>query len=382
MSTLKIAVLGAGMVGRTMALDLASAHAITSFDISEENLNTLKTRNPRITTERKDLMDFSSYTDFLKPFDLVINAVPGFMGFRALQAIIAAKRNCSDISFFSENPLDLQELAVQKGVTVITDCGVAPGMSNLILGRMNSETHVDAFECYVGGLPRYPQPPFFYKAPFSPVDVIEEYVRPCTMVEGGKRIVKEALSDREFLRFPGIDVELEAFNTDGLRTLVHTMKHIPEMKEKTLRYKGHIDIIVALKQSGFFSEKPCTVKGSAIVPLALTSQLLLDQWKLGPEEEEITVLRVIIREGGREHTWELLDAYDKSTQLSSMSRTTGYTCTAAAELILQQKFSTPGMFPPELIGANAAHFDFIKEYLSKRGVKWNHVVKKLLPSVN
>ncbi|MFM2145369.1 MAG: hypothetical protein RL732_205, partial [Bacteroidota bacterium] len=311
-----IAILGAGMVGRTMALDLASAHTITSFDISEENLNVLKTRDPRIKTERRDLMDFPAYTQFLKPFDLVINAVPGFMGFRSLQAIIAAQKNCADISFFPENPLDLQELAVRNKVIVITDCGVAPGMSNLILGRMNSETKVEAFECYVGGIPRYPQPPFFYKAPFSPIDVIEEYVRPCKMVKGGKLVVKEALSEREFLRFPGIDVELEAFNTDGLRTLVHTMKHIPDIKEKTLRYKGHIDIIVALKESGFFSEKPLTVKGSTIVPLAFTSQLLLDQWKLGPEEEEITVMKVVVREGGKVHSWDMIDFFDAKTKLS------------------------------------------------------------------
>ena len=121
-------------------------------------------------------------------------------------------------------------------------------------------------------------------------------------------------------------------------------------------------------------------KGRKISPLEFTTKLLADQWKLGPEEEEMTVLRVIIREGHREHTWDLVDYYDKGTQLSSMSRTTGYTCTAAAELILHKKFMTPGIFPPERIGANAGHFDFITDYLSKRGVKWSYGVKPISAS--
>src|SRR6185503_12264879 len=148
-----------------------------------------------------------------------------------------------DISFFPEDALLLDKLAKQKEVTAITDCGVAPGLSNLIIGRYNEEMKIDSFECYVGGLPKERIPPFQYKAPFSPVDVIQEYIRPARLVENGKLVIKPAMSDKEILHFDEAG-DLEGFNTDGLRSLVTTMKHIPDMKEKTLRYPGHIDLII------------------------------------------------------------------------------------------------------------------------------------------
>lgn len=375
MPNIKIAVLGAGMVGRTIALDLAKSHSVTSFDINEENLSILSERNRRIKTVKKDLGDFDSYSEFLKPFKIVINAVPGFMGFKSLESIINARKNCVDISFFPEDALELNDLALRKGVTVITDCGVAPGMSNLILGRMNEESKIDSFECYVGGIPRYPEPPFYYKAPFSPIDVIEEYLRPCKVIENGTIVTKDALSERQFIPFKAVHGVLEAFNTDGLRSLIKTMSHIPNMVEKTLRYKGHVDLIVSLKNSGLFSKDPIKYKGKKIIPLEFTSQLLIDQWKLFPDEEEMTIMKVIIYEGGREHTWDLVDYFDYDTKLSSMSRTTGYTCNAAVELILQDKFTPKGVFPPEIIGKLKSNFDFIIKYLKDRGVDWKYSMR-------
>jgi len=300
----------------------------------------------------------------------VVNAVPGFMGYRALESIINAKKDCVDISFFPENALDLNELAKKKKVTVITDCGVAPGMSNLILGRVDAEKKVDSFECYVGGIPRYPEPPFYYKAPFSPADVIQEYLRPCKVKENGNVIVKEALSERQFIPFKSVHGVLEAFNTDGLRSLIYTMPHIPDMKEKTLRYKGHVDIIISLRDAGLLSEIPVSHKGKKIVPLELTSQLLIDQWKLGPNEEEMTIMKVVVYAEGREIVWDLVDYYDYETKTSSMSRSTGYTCNAAVELILSQKFSDKGVSPPEIVGKSKENFDFILNYLKERNVNW------------
>lgn len=370
MPKIKIAVLGAGMVGRAIAVDLSKKHSVTSFDISEDNLKLLYETNPKIKTEKKDLSKFEEYSEMLKPYKLVVNAVPGFMGYKSLESIINAKKDCVDISFFPENALDLDELAKKKKVTVITDCGVAPGMSNLILGRIDAERKVDSFECYVGGIPRYPEPPFYYKAPFSPVDVIQEYLRPCKIKENGNILIKEALSERQFIPFKSVHGVLEAFNTDGLRSLIHTMPHIPEMKEKTLRYKGHIDIIIALRDSGLLSDVPVFHKGKKIVPLELTSQLLIDQWKLGPNEEEMTIMKVIVYAEGREIVWDLVDYYDYETKTSSMARSTGYTCNAAVELILSQRFSDKGVSPPEIIGKSKENFDFILNYLKERNVNW------------
>jgi saccharopine dehydrogenase-like NADP-dependent oxidoreductase len=370
---MNIAILGAGMVGRAMALDLAKKHQVTSFDINEHNLSVLKGKNPAIHTHNANLQYYASYETMLRPFDLVVTAVPGFMGFHTLEAVIRAGKSVADISFFPENALDLDGLAKEKGVTVITDCGVAPGMSNYIIGRYNQAMTVSAFEIYVGGLPEIRKKPFEYKAPFSPVDVIEEYTRPARLMENGHIVTRQALSEREWMNFEGLGT-LEAFNTDGLRSLLFTMTHIRNQKEKTLRYPGHADLVIALRESGFFSHEPVTVKGQTVVPIDFTSQVLFDEWKLGDEEHELTVMKVVVHgeDQGRVRSVEynLLDRYDPATKISSMSRTTGYTCTASAELILQGLFREKGVFPPELVGSHAECFRFVTDYLGERGVHW------------
>ena len=370
---MKVAVLGAGMVGSAIAMDLASRHHVTAFDVSNVNLELLKKRNPRIETQQADLSDHASYPQILLSFDIVVTAVPGFMGYKTLEASINCSKNIVDISFFPEDVLQLDQLAKEKGVTVITDCGVAPGMSNFIIGRYNEEMKIDALEIYVGGLPKVRKKPFQYKAPFSPADVIEEYTRPARLMENGHIIVRPALSEVEWIHFDEIGT-LEAFNTDGLRSLLYTMPHIKNQKEKTMRYPGHVDIIRSLKESNFFSEIPINVNGTMISPLKVTSQILFNEWKLGLEEEELTVMRVKLignSEGAPKIVeWNLLDHYDHETKISSMARTTGYTCTAAVNLLARNLFSGKGVFPPELIGKNKNCFDFVLDYLKERKVNW------------
>jgi saccharopine dehydrogenase-like NADP-dependent oxidoreductase len=364
-----IAVLGAGMVGQAIALDLAHDYTVTSFDLSAANLAQLTQKNPSIQTIAADLSAYSSYKDWLTPFDVVITAVPGFMGYKTLEAVINAGKNVVDISFFPEDALQLDILAKERNVTAITDCGVAPGMSNFIIGRYNAIMKIDAFECYVGGLPKERKPPFQYKAPFSPVDVIQEYIRPARLVEKGQIVTRPALSERELMQF-GEAGELEAFNTDGLRSLIYTMGHIPDMKEKTLRYPGHIDLIIALQQAGFFNTDPLRIADTVISPLEFTSKLLVNEWKLGEEEEEFTVMKVIVKGEGKTIEYSLFDRYDTVSKTSSMARTTGYTCAAAVNLITKGMFTEKGVYPPELIGHREDCFAFVLDYLAKRNVNW------------
>lgn len=366
---MRIAVLGVGMVGRAIALDLAQNHEVTAFDLDKENLENLHETNPSIQVAATNLSDYAIYEDFLTPFDLVVTAVPGYMGYSTLEAVIRAGKDVVDISFFPEDVMQLQDLAEKKEVTVITDCGVAPGMSNLILGRYNEEMRISSFACYVGGLPKERKPPFQYKASFSPVDVIQEYVRPARLMENGTIVTKPALSDRELIEFDELGV-LEAFNTDGLRTLLFTMGHIPEMKEKTLRYPGHVNIIIALQQAGFFDTSPLRIKEVDISPLEFTSRLLLNEWRLEPGEEEFTIMKVIIKGDKKTIEYNLLDRYDPETQTTSMARTTGYTCTAAVNLIANNLFHEKGIFPPEMIGKRKDCFDFVMKYLAERRVNW------------
>lgn len=371
---MKIAVLGAGMVGRAIAADLAAQHTVTSFDISQPNLEQLQQAAPEVETRQADLNDYTHYDTLLAPYELVVTAVPGFMGYAVLEAAIRAGKNIVDISFFPEDVLALDALAREQGVTVITDCGVAPGMNNFIIGRYNEEMAIKEALIYVGGLPQHPQPPFLYKAPFSPIDVIEEYTRPARLVENGEIVVRPALSERELLSFDGVG-ELEAFNTDGLRSLLFTMKHIPDMKEKTLRYPGHIDLIVALQTAGFFGTEAVKVSGQTIRPLDFSAAFLIDQWKLQPGEQELTVMKVMVKSESQTVIYDLLDKYDESSQTSSMARSTGYTCTAAVNLIANGLFTEKGIYPPELVGRHKPCFDFVLNYLGERGVHWRKTTR-------
>jgi lysine 6-dehydrogenase len=364
---MQIAILGAGMVGRAMAIDLAKNYSVTSFDISEQSLTLLNQKDASVLTQQTNLSDYSKYKYLLKDFDFVISAVPGFMGYKTLEAIIKAQKNVADISFFPEDALQLDALAKEQQVTAIVDCGVAPGMSNLILGYHNARMNIDSFECMVGGLPKKRIQPFEYKAPFSPIDVLEEYTRPARYVENGNIVTRPALSDAELIDFEKVGT-LESFNTDGLRSILFTMNHIPNIKEKTLRYPGHIDLMKALIKAGFLNTATINFKGQQIAPMEFTSALLFDQWKLDSTEEEFTLMSIVIKGEGKTISYELYDEYDSNTQTSSMSRTTGYACTATLNMIANGLFTAKGVFPPELVGHDAACFNFIMGYLKQRGI--------------
>ena len=367
----KVIVLGGGMVGSAMALDLAKKHNVTVADLSEKVLEKIKKGNAKIETLVLNAKDKKALTAAITPFDLVLCAVPGFMGFETLKNIIEAGKNVVDISFFPENALDLDALAKQKGVTAIVDCGVAPGMSNIVLGYHNEKMKLTDFECVVGGLPKIKKWPFNYKAPFSPVDVIEEYTRPARYVENGNIVVKPAMSDIEHIEMENVGT-LEAFNSDGLRSIIFTMPHIPNKKEKTLRYPGHIEKVIALRDSGFFSKEPMIVNGTEVTPLDFTSKVLFKEWKLGETEEEITVMKITVQgtENGvkKRYEYHLHDEYNTETQTSSMARTTGYTATAAVNMLAEGLFKERGVFPPELVGKHENCFNYFISYLKERNI--------------
>ncbi|MBI9045996.1 MAG: saccharopine dehydrogenase NADP-binding domain-containing protein [Anaerolineaceae bacterium] len=367
----KVIVLGAGLVGNAMAIDLNHQFEVTAVDLNMEPLTRLKNEY-QIHTLQADLSDENTLKELISGFDLVIGAVPGFMGYKTLKLVIEAGKDIVDISFFPEDPFSLDALAKEKQVTAIMDCGVAPGMGNIILNYHNQRMQVETYKCFVGGLPVIREWPFEYKAVFSPIDVIEEYIRPARYVENGNTIIREALSDPELIHFDQIGT-LEAWNSDGLRTLIETMQ-IPDMIEKTLRYPGTIEYLRVLRESGFFSYDEIEVNGNMIRPIDLTSKLLFPKWKLKPGESDLTVMKIHIDgiEKGmpKSYTYDLLDYYDKQSDTISMARTTGYTATAAANLVLNGKFDQKGLCPPEYLGADEENFRFILDYLGERGVKY------------
>ncbi len=379
---MRIVVLGAGLVGGAIARDLASDKdvQVAAADIDQKVLKGLKA-DSRIKIIKADFGDLSTVSKLVEDYDLVIGALPGHMGFSALKTVIESGKNVVDISFFPEDAFELDELAREKGVTAVVDCGVAPGCSNLILGHLTGILdETERFECYVGGLPRIPVWPYEYKAPFSPSDVIEEYNRPARLVENGEVIVRPALSDVETLDFPDVGT-LEAFNTDGLRTLIRTMK-IPFMKEKTLRFPGHAERMRVLRETGFFQKEPLLLPGGATVrPLDVTSKLLFPMWQLDEGEEDFTVMRAVVegkKDGKRKRfSFDLLDYYERKTKTTSMARTTGYTCSTVARLLAERKFSRTGICPPEFIGQDRECYRFVMEGLNKKGIRFREDVTEL-----
>ncbi len=364
-----VIILGTGMVGRAIALDLAHRYAVTAVDKDAHRLAQLPAP---IRTLTADLSHTETIQRLVADFDLVIGAVPGFLGFHTLKTVIECEKNIVDISFFAEDPFELDALAKHKNVTAVIDCGVAPGMCNILLGYHNARMTVERYECLVGGLPVKRSWPYQYKAPFSPIDVIEEYTRPARLVVDGKLVIREALSDPEYIEFDEIGT-LEAFNTDGLRTLLKTMK-IPAMREKTLRYPGHIEYIKVLRDTGFFSTEPLDINGAKISPLDVTTRLLFPTWKLEPDEPEFTIMRVTIQgtEDGtrKEYVYTLFDRFDPKTKTSAMARTTGYTCTATATLVLEGIFTQKGIIPPEYVGADERCYQAVLEYQEKRNIRY------------
>ncbi|NUM49906.1 MAG: saccharopine dehydrogenase NADP-binding domain-containing protein [Flavobacteriales bacterium] len=368
----KIIVLGAGLIGRTIAIDLHKRFDVTCADIHLPSLNELSEKH-NIKTTQSNFSDKETLKKLITPYELVVCAVPGFMGFETLKTIIEAGKNVVDISFFPENALELDALAKKNNVTAIVDCGVAPGLCNILAGHHNAQESLHFYECLVGGLPKVREWPYEYKAVFSPIDVIEEYTRPARYIENSKLIIREALSDAEYIHFDNVGT-LESFNTDGLRSLADTMPHVPNMKEKTLRFPGHIALMKVLRETGFFGKEKIYLNGIQMAPIDFTSKLLFPKWKLNKGEADFTIMRVTLKNKKEEICYTLYDEMEKETQTTSMARTTGYTCTAAVGLFMEKLFSRKGICPPEYLGEDNDSFQYVIKYLEERNI---HLKKEI-----
>ena len=377
----RVVVLGAGMVGEAIARDLAldAGLRVDVADLRPESLERVAGR-AAVGTVRADLGDADAVARLVGAYDLVVGALPSVIGLQALRTVVRAGRDVVDISFMPEDALELDPLAREGGVTAVVDCGVAPGLSNMMCGKAASRLDpLESVEIYVGGLPVARHWPFDYKAGFAPWDVLEEYTRPARVVEHGRVVVKEPLSEPELLDFPGVGT-LEAFNTDGLRSLARTLP-APFMKEKTLRWPGHAELMRVLKDSGFFSLDPIDVRGQKVRPRDVTAALLFPRWTFEEGEADLTVMRVRVvgREDGERvaHAWDLVDRFHEETGLRSMSRTTGYVATSVARLVAGGGFRRPGVHAPETLGAIPGLLDTVLADLAARGVRCRGTVAAL-----
>jgi saccharopine dehydrogenase-like NADP-dependent oxidoreductase len=363
-------VLGAGRVGFAVAFDLSQQQScdVTVVDTAETRLARLAGLR-HVTTTRVDANEVTALRALASAHDVVVGALPSVLGYRTLEALIGACPAIVDISFMPEDALALDAVARRAGTTVVVDCGVAPGLSHMMVG--DAVRRVDecrSVKILVGGLPAHPGGLFDYKAGFSPYDVIEEYVRPARIVEEFEVIAREGLSGLEFVEVPGVGT-LEAFLTDGLRTLTTTIK-ARSMYEKTLRYPGHAQAMRAFREAGFFSKEATMVCDQRIRPLDVTAALLFPRWTFGDEEADVTVLKVLVEgtSGSNRLTcsWELIDRYDPAARLHSMARTTAFPAAIVAALVANGALPA-GVHPPETLG-RAGLLDGVAEQLAVRGV--------------
>ncbi len=364
-------VLGGGRVGSAIVHDLAAEDDFSVLMVDLDPVRVEAMAEFGADGVVADLSKLENVSRAVADADLVVGAVPGFMGYQTLERVLQEGRPVVDISFFPEDAFGLEKLAEEAGVCCLVDCGIAPGLSNLVLGRMEAQLdETTSFHCLVGGLPVERTWPWEYKAPFSPGDVIEEYMRPARMRRDGVEITRPALSDVELVDFPGLG-SLEAFNTDGLRSLLRTSK-TPNMVEKTMRYPGHAVRMRILREAGFFSTKEIQAASGAVRPRDVTEALLFSAWQFEDGEPDLTVMRVVVegKQGTKSvrHTYNLLDYYNTDTKTSSMARTTGYTCTAMVKLVAEGLWTEPGLAPPEIVGRNADCFDAVIKHLEDRDV--------------
>jgi lysine 6-dehydrogenase len=377
----RICVLGAGLIGRVIARELAGEESsrVSVFDADPDALERVG-RETRASIHQADLSRADVIASAVAGADAVVGALPGALGFSMLRAVVEAGKPIADISFSAEDPLQLESLARDSGSTAVVDCGVSPGLSNFFIGRAARDfNEVDEACIYVGGLPFSRRWPFEYGAVFSPADVVEEYTRPARIFEDGKLVTRPALSEVERLEIPGIGT-VEAFLTDGLRTLLRTVP-ARTMKEKTLRYPGHAEKMEVLREAGFFDETPLELRGATVVPRRIAERLLSRAWRLPDDAEEFTYLRVAVtgRKFGKtlRTTFELLDRTHRATGTTSMARTTAFPCAVMARMLARGEYRDPGVRPLEMMAANrdaAARFEL---GLTARGIRWTKQTEEI-----
>ena len=373
----KALVLGCGLIGKTMALDLAQDFDVTIMDYSQKALDTLNDR-PDIKKRQGSALDLDFVTELVKDADIVCGVLPSHLE-RVSQecAIRHGKNYVSPSGFLHSDGLD--ELAKEKGVTAVFDMGVAPGMSNYLVARgAHMLDSLDEGVIYVCGIPQELDPPFNYRTVFCLEDTLGEYVLPARYVQDGKLAEAPALSGLEEVDIPGIG-KLEAFFTDGLRSAAYNVKG-KFVAEKTMRWPGYVEAINILKAAGLLDSEPVEIAGTKIAPRDFAAAMLRPRWELRPDkgDRDYTIMRVIAKgPKGKDivtYTWDMIDKLDEKTMLHSMARTTGYPCVIAARAIANGMIAEKGFIAPEMLVKDDALYRYLIDEQKKRGIVYKETV--------
>ncbi len=363
---MRILVLGGGMVGQGISYALKGENEVTIADYSPEKLQRLK-KELGVNVLKVDAFK-DSLAPVMKDFDVVSGALPGRLGMKVIKEACKAGVNLVDNSFMEEDFYQLEKDALNAGITVVADAGIAPGLSNAIVGRIAADYEsLDSVDIKVGGLPEKNIPPIGYKIVFSAIDTLDEFTRKVQIVRDGKIVDTEPGDGLEYFFVNGIG-SLEAFYTNGLRSLLRNIK-TRNMVEKTVRYRGHIEKMKFLKDLGLLDEEKIDLNGKEVVPKEVLASLFLKKLSF-PDVSDILYMeiRVLPTNSSREVVYTVFDKQDSKTGYSAMTRTTGFTNAAFTRLMTKGMIKEKGIVPPEVVGRNKESFDEVVNFLGKMGV--------------
>jgi lysine 6-dehydrogenase len=355
---MRMLVLGAGLQGCACAYDLLQrdeVERVTLADIHPRQIAPFlkKAASRRLKLVPLDAARPGGLARVMKGHDAAMCALPYYFNLPAARAAVAAGVHFSDLGGNTEIVLKQKKLdgaARRKGVSVVPDCGLAPGMVNILAAEgIRRVGGADSVRIYVGGLPQFPEPPLNYQIVYSLEGALDYYTTPSWVLREGKPTQVDALSELESVEFPPPVGTLEAFHTGGGISILpwsHAGK-VRVMEYKTLRYPGHVAIMRPIRELGLIDAAPLTVKGKKVVPrdvfIAAVSPRLTK-----PEEPDLVALRIEVtgKDGGRAG-WQLIDRFDRKHGISAMMRTTGYSLAVTGLMQVDGRITRRGVATPD-----------------------------------
>lgn len=376
-------VLGAGKMGIVLARDLITSDAknrVTLVDIDKKQLKKAQDfiDNRRLVPVQMNMENENRRQEIYWNKDVALSALLHRHSMLALEAAVRAGVHFVDLA--GEFPLHRLEYDIEarkKRITLLSGVGVSPGITNICVGRaVHLLDKTQKALIYVGGNPVHPRPPLKYRIVYAVDSLLNFYERKVTILKGGKVKDVPPLSGKELISFDLPFEEMECFYTDGLNSLLHTMrgKIHDELWEKTIRHKGHAEEVKTLISCGLFSKRPVRVRDRRVVPREILEVLLDSRIKLG-REKDATLMRVIVtgEKSGRPktHVFEMMDHFDNEKGYTSMAKTTCFPASVAAQMIVSGKIKKRGSLFPEQVFQGLLYKPFMEE-LEKRGVAVTH----------
>jgi lysine 6-dehydrogenase len=376
---MKMLVLGAGLQGCACAYDLLQQRAVRQVTLADLRPDTLPQFlagdwNGRLRPVRLDVTDLAAVQETMRGHAAVMSAIPYYYNGPMARAAVDAGCHFSDLGGNTEIVFEqkkLQDQALAKGVSVIPDCGLAPGMVNILAAEgIRRLERAEQVKIFVGGLPQSPEPPLNYQIVYSLEGALDYYTTPSWVLRGAKPVQVDALSEVEPVDFPSPVGTLEAFHTGGgISTLPFAYEgKVDVMEYKTLRYPGHVAIMRPIRELGLLGLKPLEVKGQTVVPRDVFIAAVHPKLHK-PQSRDLVALQVQVsgRKEGRQHTirFRLIDYYDAEHGISAMMRTTGYSLSITGQMQADGRIKEKGVRTPD----EAVPFREYVEELGRRGVR-------------